>query len=292
MTIPFFLVDAFAERPFAGNPAGVCVLTGSAPAQWMQAVAQEVGASETAFVINPTADTPQLRWFTPTDEVDLCGHATLAAAHALRSYEAEQNDSAREAVSFKTASGTLTAHYTADSAIRLDFPADDPEPAKPPGGLIEVCDIPSPEWVGRSDRDWLLHLRDAADVKAAQPNMEALARFDTRGVIITAASPAEAPSDFVSRFFAPRVGVPEDPVTGSAHCALGPYWADRLGQTHLTGYQASRRGGTVGIHLPEPAPGEEARVHLQGQCCTMVEGTWAAGPATSPDAEARRSPNL
>lgn len=292
MTIPFFLVDAFTDRPFAGNPAGVCMLSDAVPTSWMQSVAQEVGASETAFVINPTADTPRLRWFTPTDEVDLCGHATLAAAHALRSYEAGQSDPERKAVSFNTASGTLTAHYTANAAIRLDFPADTPHPAKPPGGLIEACDIPPPKWTGRSERDWLLHLPNAADVEAAQPHMDALAAFDTRGVIITAASPAVASSDFVSRFFAPRVGVSEDPVTGSAHCALGPYWSDRLGQSHLTGYQASRRGGTVGIHLPEPMPGEQARVHLQGQCCTMVEGTWASDPATSLDEGARRSPNL
>jgi len=279
MTIPFFLVDAFADRPFAGNPAGVCMLSDAAPASWMQAVAQEVGASETAFIIAPTSDTPQLRWFTPTDEVDLCGHATLAAAHALRIYENERNRPTRNAASFRTASGPLTAHYAAEGAIRLDFPIDPPKEKTPPGGLVDVCTIPAPEWAGRSTRDWLLHVPTAADVEAAQPNMEALARFDTRGVIITAPGTAETEYDFVSRFFAPRVGVPEDPVTGSAHCALGPYWSDRLGVSHLTGYQASHRGGTVAIHLSEPMPGTDARVHLQGQCCTVVRGRWTAPPA-------------
>ncbi|PEN09211.1 oxidoreductase [Longimonas halophila] len=292
MTISFFLVDAFTNRPFEGNPAGVCILPEAAPARWMQSVAREVGASETAFVVAPQGKQARLRWFTPTDEVDLCGHATLAAAHALRMHEADTNAPERVSVIFETASGLLTAQYT-DAGIRLDFPADAPSPADPPAGLIDACTIPVPVWSGRSARDWLLHVPTPQDVEAAAPDMDALSQFDTRGVILTAESPSESDHDFVSRFFAPQVGVPEDPVTGSAHCALGPYWRDRLGRSDLTGYQASSRGGTVRIHLPEPPASSEARVHLFGACCTMVQGTWQAPPnATSPDAEARQSPSL
>lgn len=283
MTIPFFLVDAFTDRPFAGNPAGVCVLTAPAPAAWMQQVAREVRASETAFVIAPDAETPRLRWFTPTHEVDLCGHATLAAAHALQAYDAEHGNSGaspREAVAFDTASGTLTAQYT-DTGIRLDFPTDPPTAEAAPAGLVAACGIPTPVWSGRSARDWVLHVDTAQAVRAAQPDMDALAQFDTRGVIITAQADAEADHDFVSRFFGPQVGVPEDPVTGSAHCALGPYWHRRLGKPRLTGYQASERGGTVRIYLPPPHDTADARIHLFGACQTMVRGTWQAGPDTS-----------
>jgi predicted PhzF superfamily epimerase YddE/YHI9 len=295
MTIPFFLVDAFADRPFSGNPAGVCILPEAAPAPWMQSVAYEVGASETAFVIAPEEERAQLRWFTPASEVDLCGHATLAAAHALQVRQSSTNAPERASVVFDTASGTLTAQYT-DRGIRLDFPADAPVPADPPAGLVEACDVPPPTWSGRSARDWLFHVATSEDVKAAVPDMDALSQFDTRGVILTAQSPSDADHDFVSRFFAPQVGVPEDPVTGSAHCALGPYWRGRLGRSHLTGYQASSRGGMVRIHLPEASASDAptdapSRVHLYGTCYTVVQGYWHALPATSPDAEARRSPN-
>jgi predicted PhzF superfamily epimerase YddE/YHI9 len=292
MTIPFFLVDAFTNRPFAGNPAGVCIVPEAAPARWMQSVAREVGASETAFVIAPHNGRARLRWFTPTDEVDLCGHATLAAAHALRAHQAGANAPDPDTVVFDTASGPLTAQYT-DAGIRLDFPADAPNPADPPAGLVAACNIPTPVWSGRSARDWLLHVPTPQDVKAAAPDIDALSQFDTRGVILTAESATESDHDFVSRFFAPQVGVPEDPVTGSTHCALGPYWHDRLGRSDLTGYQASSRGGTVRIHLPDSPASSEARVHLLGACWTMVQGTWQAPPnATSPDAEAHQSPSL
>lgn len=291
MTIPFFLVDAFTNRPFAGNPAGVCIVPEAAPARWMQSVAREVGASETAFVIAPKDGRARLRWFTPTDEVDLCGHATLAAAHALRTHRDGTSAPEPDAVVFDTASGALTAQYT-NAGIRLNFPVDAPRPADPPAGLVAACNIPTPVWSGRSARDWLLHVPTPQDVEAAAPAMDALSQFDTRGVILTAEGSTADNHDFVSRFFAPRVGVPEDPVTGSAHCALGPYWRDRLGRSDLTGYQASSRGGTVRIHLPEPAP-SGARIHLLGACCTMVQGMWQAPPnATNPDAAAPQSPSL
>ena len=299
MTIPFFLVDAFADRPFAGNPAGVCIMPRAVPDSWMQDVAREVGASETAFVIASGSASAQLRWFTPANEVDLCGHATLAAAHAWRAHRlqidnAQMDNAAAEpdAVAFQTASGTLTARYT-DTGIRLDFPADAPHAEDPPAGLVQACDISAPLWSGRSARDWLLHVPTVRDVERAVPDMEALSQFETRGIILTAESPTEADHDFVSRFFAPRVGVPEDPVTGSAHCALGPYWQERLSRSHLTGYQASSRGGTVRVHVPKASGGDApGRVHLYGTCHTVVQGQWKALPATTPDAAARRSPNL
>ena len=275
MSTSFFLIDAFTDHPFAGNPAGVCLLDAPAPASWMQKVAHEVGASETAFVIGCEAEQPRLRWFTPTDEVDLCGHATLAAAHALR--EHAQSD-ARQSVSFSTASGTLTARYTAAGRITLDFPADPPVETPLPDGLVEACGVSAPTYTGRSARDWLIRLDTPGDVQAARPDMEVLARVETRGVILTAQATGNGTHDFVSRFFAPRVGVPEDPVTGSAHCALGPYWGRELSTAQLVGRQISARGGTVRIHLPEGPDGD--RVMLTGACATIVRGQWVAEPTT------------
>ncbi|WP_119842055.1 PhzF family phenazine biosynthesis protein [Salinibacter ruber] len=266
MPTPLYQVDAFATVPFAGNPAAVCLLRDDRDADWMQQVAAEMNVSETAF-LRPWDEeaTYQLRWFTPTDEVALCGHATLASAHVLW---ATDHEAARPALHFETASGRLTARRD-DGWIWMDFPADPVAPADPPTPLLNALDGATPEEVGWSGRDYLVRLPDAGAVRALQPTLSPLHTLDeARGVIATA--PAEADDvDFVSRFFAPRVGVPEDPVTGSAHCALGPYWAARMGRTELTGLQVSARGGTVRVHLDTP---DAERVALGGRAVTVVDG--------------------
>ncbi len=258
-TVPFFHVDAFADKPFAGNPAAVCLLVESRPARWMQAVAAEMNLSETAFV-RPTAHGFSLRWFTPRTEVDLCGHATLAAAHVLWQ---ESVAAATKELRFQTRSGVLTARRHGDR-IELDFPARVATPCKPPAGLLRALGVKA-RAVAKNQDDLLVELASAAQVRAAVPDMVALAKLPVRGVIVTARA-ADRRHDFVSRFFAPHVGVDEDPVTGSAHCALAPYWAAQLGREELRGYQASARGGTVEVQLR----GE--RVLLRGNAVTVVRG--------------------
>jgi len=250
-------VDAFTDRPFAGNPAAVCVLDSPADAEWMQRVALEMNLSETAFLV-PRGDGFDLRWFTPAAEVDLCGHATLASAHVLW----EDGHLAAGVTSrFFTASGILTAERR-DDWIELDFPAEPAEPCEPPAGLAAALGA-QPAWVGRNRFDYLVELATEAEVRSLAPDVAALERIDARGFMVT--SPATtAPFDFVSRFFAPHVGIAEDPVTGSAHCCLGPYWAGKLGKRELVGYQASRRGGVVRVR-PE---GE--RVKLLGQAVIVL----------------------
>jgi PhzF family phenazine biosynthesis protein len=260
MELPLVHVDAFTTTPFAGNPAAVCLLEAAREAGWMQALAAEMNLPETAFVV-AQSDGFGLRWFTPTIEVDLCGHATLAAAHAL--WEADRL--APGAVArFHTKSGVLTAARRGDW-IELDFPAEPATAAEPPAALPEALAVTT-KWTGRNRFDWLVEVDSAATVRALAPDMERLAGVPARGVIVTAPSD-DARYDFVSRFFAPRAGIPEDPVTGSAHCCLGPFWATRLGRTALTGYQASRRGGTVRVRLA----GE--RAILAGQAVTVFRGT-------------------
>jgi PhzF family phenazine biosynthesis protein len=261
--IPLLQIDAFTDRPFAGNPAAVCLLDRPADAPWMQAVAREMNLSETAFV-HPDAGGFGLRWFTPAVEVELCGHATLATAHALW----ETGRLQRAAVArFATLSGTLTASWR-EGWIELDFPALPPQAADPVPGLAEALGV-RPLWTGRSRFDALVELASAEEVRAASPDFAALARLPVRGVIVTA--PADTPAhDFVSRFFAPAVGVPEDPVTGSAHSVLAPHWAGRLGRPTLTGFQASARGGVVRVRVA----GE--RVVLAGQAVTVLTGRLAA----------------
>lgn len=257
---PLFLVDAFTPRPFAGNPAGVCLLDAPPPDVWMQSLALELNQAETAFVLPPAADgTRSLRWFTPAVEVDLCGHATLAAAHALWETGRADRD---EPLRFATRSGVLTAERTPDG-IRLDFPADPPTPADPPPGLFDALGV-RPVAVARGRFDYLLELDGEAAVRAVAPDFRALGRVDCRGVIVTAR--ADRPGvDFVSRFFAPAVAVDEDPVTGSAHCTLAGFWLGRLGP-RLVGFQASRRGGVVRTE----AAGD--RVKLTGSAVTVVRG--------------------
>jgi PhzF family phenazine biosynthesis protein len=252
-------VDAFTDRPFAGNPAGVCVLPAPRDERWMQDVAREMNLSETAF-LQPEDDGYRLRWFTPAVEVDLCGHATLASAHVL--WEDGHLARGRQA-RFHTKSGLLTADAR-DGWIELDFPATPAAPATAPPGLAEALHA-TPRWVGRSKFDYLLEVDSEDTVRTLQPEFATLAGVEARGIIVT--SRASTPGyDFVSRFFAPRAGVDEDPVTGSAHCALAPFWSERLRKTDMTAYQASQRGGVVRVRLAG------GRVVLGGQAVTVLRG--------------------
>ena len=268
MSCAVYHVDAFTDTAFAGNPAAVCLLPAAREDDWLQAVAAEMNLSETAFLRPHPDGGYRLRWFTPTHEVDLCGHATLASAHVLWT----EGLLAPEAPArFRTASGVLTATRD-DEWITMDVPTDPPRPVDPPASLLDGLGATDPVYTGRTDRDFLVHLPAAEAVRALDPAFSALAALDTRGVIATAAADG-ADADVVSRFFAPGVGVPEDPVTGSAHCALGPYWADRLGRTTLTGRQVSARGGTVRVALPSP---DADRVDLSGQAVTTLRGRLTA----------------
>ena len=250
------VIDAFASAPFTGNPAAVCLLPDPAPEPWMRNVAAEMNLSETAF-LHPVRDGFALRWFTPAMEVDLCGHATLASAHFLWDTAVLPPD---EAARFHTRSGLLTCQRE-DGSIAMDFPAKPCTPCTPPEGLEDALNSEI-AGCGRNGMDYLVELRDEEAVCALAPRMDMLSRVQARGIIATSRC-ARPGIDFVSRFFAPAAGVPEDPVTGSAHCALGPYWAERLGGTRLTGYQASRRGGTVRLRL------EGDRVVLVGSAVTV-----------------------
>ena len=255
-----WLIDAFTDAPFAGNPAGVCLLDKERPDEWMQSVAAELKQAETAFLL-PGDDGYQLRWFTPTVEVDLCGHATLASAHFLWALKKVKPKSTAR---FHTRSGLLTATRSGDW-ITLDFPSTPAETCEPPPYLLAAFQaLGAP--VFKSCYDYMIVLDKPALVREPKVDWRLLREIDTRGVIITA--PGDQPGvDFISRFFAPAAGVDEDPVTGSAHCALAPYWAQRLGKTSLMGYQASPRGGTVRVeHVGD-------RVMLSGQAVTVLKGT-------------------
>ena len=259
MTVPVFQVDAFTERPFAGNPAAVCVLPAPRDERWMQDVAREMNLSETAF-LHPQDASYALRWFTPAAEVALCGHATLASAHVLWQ---DGHLSPGQQARFHTLSGLLTAGRRGDW-IELDFPATPTAPAAAPAGLVAALGV-TPRWVGRSRFDYLVELESEDAVRTLAPDLGALQRVEARGVAVTSRASTRG-YDFVSRFFAPRVGVPEDPVTGSAHCALTPFWSERLGKTELMAYQASSRGGEIRVRLR----GE--RVILGGQAVTVLRG--------------------
>jgi PhzF family phenazine biosynthesis protein len=259
MTFPLYIVDAFASRAFEGNPAAVCLLRQPAEPDWMQQVAAEMNLSETAFVV-PRQSGFGLRWFTPTVEVDLCGHATLAAAHALWQHGAA---SPRSSIDFQTQSGRLTCTHE-DGWIEMDFPAEAPVDCEAPGGL-EAALGTTPIAVGRNRLDLVVELASEGVVREAQPIIEQLVEYPVRGTILTARSD-DARYDFVSRFFAPACGVNEDPVCGSAHCCLGPYWGARLGKTELIGHQVSRRGGIVRVKVCG------ARVKLAGRAVTVMAG--------------------
>jgi PhzF family phenazine biosynthesis protein len=264
--MPIHVVDAFTDRPFAGNPAAVCVLDGPADAGWMQQVAAEMNLSETAF-LHPVSEADadyELRWFTPAVEVALCGHATLASAYVLYETKAVPAD---RPIRFRTLrSGVLTTTLQ-DGRIAMDFPACPPTRAPAPDGLAEALGV-TPRWTGRNVQNDVLALLDGeAPVRGLTPDIAALGRIDARGICVTGADAADSAYDFVSRFFAPASGIPEDPVTGSAHCMLAPFWAERLGRTEMRAYQASPRGGEV--HLV--ARGD--RVTLVGGAVMVLDGT-------------------
>ena len=257
--VPIFQVDAFTAKPFAGNPAAVCILTQPFDVQWMQNVAREMNLSETAFLLRQE-DGFQLRWFTPAVEVDLCGHATLASAHILWEREnLKPNEQAR----FSTRSGILTAERKGDW-IEMDFPAKLAELACEPEGLAKALGVQI-KYLGRNQFDYLVEVEAEEIVRSIKPDFNFLKTLPIRGVIVTSLS-SSPEYDFVSRFFAPRVGVNEDPVTGSAHCCLGPFWGNRLHKKELTGYQASLRGGVVKIRLMG------SRLILGGQAITVLRG--------------------
>ena len=253
-------VDAFTDRPFAGNPAAVCVLPTPADPAWMQNVAREMNLAETAF-LHREGDDWRLRWFTPTIEMDLCGHATLASAHVL--WE-DALLPASEPARFHTRSGLLTARR-AGSWIEMDFPAEPAQPAAPPDVLGPALGAGELRYVGKNRMDYLVELASAGSVRSLDPDLRLLRTIPVRGIIVTA--PSDLPEyDFISRFFGPAAGVDEDPVTGSAHCCLAPYWSARLGKRELTGFQASARGGVVRVRSAG------ARVALCGQAVTVLEG--------------------
>jgi PhzF family phenazine biosynthesis protein len=259
MGLTIVQVDAFTNIPFTGNPAAVCVLPEPREERWMQNVAREMNLSETAFLLRQT-DGFNLRWFTPAVEVDLCGHATLASAHILwESGHLKQNEQAR----FHTRSGLLTAERQGEW-IELNFPATREEPAEAPSDLLQALGTTA-TYIGKNRFDYLVEVASEDAVRNITPNFSLLATVPARGLIVT--SRATSPGyDFVSRFFGPQVGVNEDPVTGSAHCCLAPYWSKKLGKDEMVGYQASARGGIVRVRVSGD------RVYLGGQAVTVLRG--------------------
>jgi PhzF family phenazine biosynthesis protein len=262
MAVPIYQVDSFTREPFRGNPAGVTIYEQARPDAWMAALAREMNLSETAFLM-PEGDGYRLRWFTPAVEVTLCGHATLAAAHILWERRYLPAD---EPALFETLSGRLTCRLEGDWIV-MDFPARPVSEQPAPAGLLEALGVERAVFTGRYKEDYLVEVADPATLRALQPDMARLIEVETRGVTVTARGEGEY--DFVSRFFGPRVGVPEDPVTGSAHTALTPYWAAKLGKPELLAFQASARGGVLRVR----DRGE--RVELLGQAVTVFAGELA-----------------
>jgi PhzF family phenazine biosynthesis protein len=259
MGIPFYLVDAFTDRPFAGNPAVVCPLPGWREERWLQDVAAEMNQSETAFVVkNPTGF--DLRWFTPKVEVALCGHATLAAAHAL--WQQGLANPAQE-IQFSTQSGILNAARRGDG-IELDFPLAPEQTAEPPADLLPALGVTA-KYVGKNQFDYLVEVESEAELRQMSPDFARLKNVAVRGTIVTARS-SDPRFDFVSRFFAPAVGINEDPATGSAHCCLGDFWHKRLGKNDLRAFQASARGGAVRVRV------QGERAFLGGKAITVAKG--------------------
>lgn len=253
-----YQIDAFTNVPFSGNPAAVCLLKEQRDSDWMQSVAAEMNLSETAFV-RPLADGYELRWFTPATEVNLCGHATLATAHLL--WETGMLAGDAEAM-FHTRSGLLTARRC-EEGIEMDFPADPTNPLELDEPLDEI--VGKPVIAAHSAReDWLVVLDSEAEVLECKPDLARIATLPLRGLIVTARG--TYPNDFVSRFFAPAAGINEDPVTGSAHCALASYWNRRLNKTRMNAWQASSRGGNLVVEL------KGDRVNITGQAVTVLKG--------------------
>jgi PhzF family phenazine biosynthesis protein len=263
VTLRIVQVDAFTAKPFAGNPAAVCVLAHAADRRWMQHVAREMNLAETAFLFRQD-DAWNLRWFTPTVEVDLCGHATLASAHVL--WQDGHLPSGAQA-RFDTLSGRLTADRRGEW-IEMDFPVQMAQPATPPDGLLDALGVVG-KYVGKSRTDYLVEVEDETQVRALQPDFRRLRPLPMRGVIVTSRASTDG-FDFVSRFFAPGAGVDEDPVTGSTHCCLAPYWGAQLGKVEMVGYQASPRGGVVAVRIAGD------RVILGGQAVTVLHGELVA----------------
>jgi PhzF family phenazine biosynthesis protein len=259
MGTQIFQVDAFTDRPFAGNPAAVCILPEPHSESWMQNVAKEMNLSETAF-LRQQEDGFGLRWFTPAIEVDLCGHATLASAHIL--WEIGML-STQEQARFHTRSGLLTAERKGEE-IELNFPATPEEPTDAPPGLSEALGVTF-EYIGRSKFDYLLEVGSEEVVRGLKPDFALLRRLSIRGIMVTSVA-SSSEYDFVSRFFGPGAGIDEDPVTGSAHCCLGPYWSKRLGKEEFVAYQASERGGVVRVRV------DGDRVRLGGRAITVLRG--------------------
>ncbi len=258
MPLTIFQVDAFTDRAFSGNPAGVCILPEPRDDNWMQIVAREMNLSETAF-LQKQEQGFGLRWFTPTVEVDLCGHATLASSHILWEQGVlNPNEPAR----FSTRSGVLTAERHGEW-IELDFPALPDRRTSIPRGLSKALGV-KPKYVGRSRFDYIVEVNSESTVRRIKPDLTLLSTLPIRGLIVTARAKTE-PYDFVSRFFAPRAGINEDPVTGSAHCVLGPFWRDRLNKNEFLAYQASARGGVVRVRV------DDRRVHIGGKAVTVLE---------------------
>ncbi len=255
-----FQVDAFTDKPFAGNPAAVCVLPEAADDTWMQQLANEMNLSETAFLV-AQADGYHLRWFTPAVEVELCGHATLASAHILWEQGFLPLD---EQARFYTKSGLLSA-VRLDSWIQLDFPAEPEKQTDFPETLFKALGVAA-QYVGKNRFDFLLEFESSEVIRKMTPNFSLLSSISGRGFIVTSRSDSNE-YDFISRFFAPAFGINEDPVTGSAHCCLGPYWAKKLGKQELVAYQASSRGGVVHVRV------DDDRVYLGGQAVTVMQGT-------------------
>lgn len=259
MNIEAFQVDAFTDRAFAGNPAAVCILPAFQEKRWLQDVAREMNLSETAFLVR-VDDGFDLRWFTPCTEVDLCGHATLASAHALwETGLLSRGEQAR----FHTRSGLLTAVYR-DGWIEMNFPAQPPQAVEAPAALTEALGAAT-IYIGRNAWDYLVEIESEQALRWLQPDLTLLKKIPARGIIVTSRADSHD-YDFVSRFFAPTVGVDEDPVTGSAHCCLGPYWGERLQRNELTAYQASARGGLIRLRLGGD------RIYLAGQAVTVWRG--------------------
>lgn len=263
MHVPLVQVDAFTAEPFAGNPAAVCLLPTQRDAEWMQRVAAEMNLSETAFLIR-RGQAFDLRWFSPAVEIDLCGHATLASAHVL--WELGELPGGVTA-QFHTKSGLLTA-VRQDDWIELDFPATPASPAELPEGLADAIGA-VPRYVGKSRFDYLLELDDERTIRELKPDFASMKSLSARGVIVTSRASSDG-VDFVSRFFAPGAGIDEDPVTGSAHCCLTPFWSERLGRTTFVARQLSARGGTLRVAL------EGDRVKLRGQAITVLRGELCA----------------
>ncbi|MGD2270107.1 MAG: PhzF family phenazine biosynthesis protein [Desulfobacterales bacterium] len=256
-----YQVDAFTDTPYAGNPAAVCILSTPGDEGWMQNIAREMNLSETAF-LHEKDDGYHLRWFTPAIEVDLCGHATLASAHILWQTGVLAPD---QEARFHTRSGLLTAQR-ADGWIELNFPAEPASAVTPPDDLGSALGVPL-KFVGRNRFDYLIEVDSERTLREMEPDFKQLERISGRGFMVTSASDSKE-YDFVSRFFAPAAGINEDPVTGSAHCCLGPYWAEQLQQNSLIAFQASFRGGVVRVRIAA-----EGRVILGGQAVTVMHGT-------------------